>query len=101
MKQIWPVKFCDADNPGCGRMIVHWSGESTVCLKDGGGCGRIVEPAVWKCDCGTELLCEDFTNTCEKCGADYNQSGQRLAPREQWGEETGESLSDILSVDYE
>lgn len=51
--------------------------------------------------CGEELECPDFTNTCEKCGADYNWAGQRLAPRSQWGEETGESPSDILNCDYE
>jgi len=51
-----------------------------------------------KC-CGEWMYCEGFTNTCEVCGADYNWAGQRLAPRSQWGEETGESLSDILSVD--
>ncbi len=53
-----------------------------------------------KC-CGQWLLCAGFTNTCEHCGTDYNMSGQALAPRYQWGEETGESLADILSVDYE
>lgn len=42
-----------------------------------------------KCDCGEELDCHNFTNTCT-CGLDYNSSGQQLAPREQWGEETGE-----------
>ena len=52
-----------------------------------------------KC-CGEWLDCDGFTNTCGSCGADYNMSGQRLAPRSQWGEETGESVEDILSVDY-
>ena len=51
-----------------------------------------------KC-CGAWLLCDRFTNTCERCHADYNGSGQLLAPREQWGEETGESVADILAVD--
>ena len=41
------------------------------------------------CDCGEDVECHDFTNTCQ-CGADFNMSGQRLAPRDQWGEETGE-----------
>lgn len=49
--------------------------------------------------CGQDLECPGFTNTCPICGADYNWAGQRLAPRSQWGEETGESLSDILSID--
>jgi hypothetical protein len=34
-----------------------------------------------------------------ECGADYNMSGQMLAPREQWGEETGETVADILAAD--
>lgn len=47
--------------------------------------------------CGETVVLSGFTNTCD-CGADYNMSGQELAPREQWGEETGESLSDILNI---
>ena len=55
-------------------------------------------PAVGKCDhCGADVELYGFTNTCD-CGADYNMSGQLLAPREQWGAETGESLSDILNI---
>ena len=56
-----------------------------------------VEPRIGRCQCGAEVELEHFTNTCD-CGRDYNMSGQELAPREQWGEETGESLSDILSI---
>lgn len=57
------------------------------------------EPAVGHCeDCGGLVTLRHFTNTCE-CGADYNTSGSRLAPREFWGEETGESLSDIMMAD--
>ncbi len=48
------------------------------------------------CACGREVYCDGFTTTCD-CGADYNWNGQRLAPRSQWGEETGESYSDIVS----
>ena len=53
-------------------------------------------PAI-KCACGEEVVCEHFTNTCV-CGRDYGFSGALLAPREQWGEETGEHLSDILRI---
>lgn len=60
----------------------------------------IKTPARLRCDCGEELDLVGFTNTC-LCWADYTMSGQRLAPRSQWGEETGESVSDILSVDSE
>jgi hypothetical protein len=57
------------------------------------------EPAVGLCDvCGAKVELSGFTNTCG-CGADYNMSGQLLADRSQWGEETGETVSDILSVD--
>lgn len=56
------------------------------------------EPAVGECNCcGNEVILQGFTNTCE-CGRDYNSAGQQLAPREQWGEETNESLSDILRI---
>lgn len=47
-------------------------------------------PRVGRCDCGEEVVLDQFTNTCYGCDADYNMSGQRLAPRSQWGEETGE-----------
>jgi hypothetical protein len=51
---------------------------------------------VHRCDCGTYVWCPEFTNTCYKCGADYNGSGQRLADRSQWGEETGEHWSECI-----
>lgn len=40
-----------------------------------------------------------FTNTCDVCGADYALDGGLLAPREQWGEETGEHPADIARFD--
>jgi hypothetical protein len=46
-----------------------------------------------KCSCGKELPCDNFTNTCS-CGNDYNFNGSMLAPRSQWGEETGEHWTD-------
>lgn len=54
-------------------------------------------PKIGKCHCGREVQLDHFTNTCD-CGADYNSSGSLLAPRSQWGEETGESLGDILRI---
>lgn len=56
------------------------------------------QPAVGECACGEHVDLGHFTNTCE-CGRDYNMSGQLLAPRSQWGEETGESVEDILAID--
>lgn len=56
-----------------------------------------MENPVGKCFCGEEVELTGFTNTCG-CGRDYNQSGQELGPREHWGEETGESLADILRI---
>ena len=52
-------------------------------------------PAQLKC-CNKWLSLGNFTNTCEVCSADYNGSGQLLAPRSQWGEETGENWSACL-----
>lgn len=58
--------------------------------------GRKIEDAVLRCGCGRAVTLDDpMTNTCD-CGQEYNGSGQHLAPRSQWGEETGESLADIL-----
>lgn len=61
---------------------------------------RWTEPAVGQCECGHSVELAEFTNTCAVCGRDYNMSGQRLAPRSQWGEETGESLGDILGIGH-
>jgi len=59
-----------------------------------------VEPAEAKCLCGHIIYLESFTNTCEKCGRDYNMSGQELAPRRFWGEETGETADEILNIGH-
>ena len=49
-----------------------------------------------RCDCYNVVTIDDcMTNTCTRCGADYNGNGSQLAPREQWGEETGETYADI------
>jgi hypothetical protein len=67
---------------------------------------RGIEHRVWQrkvytqgiCDvCGEVVELSGFTNPCD-CGADYNFAGQRLAPRNQWGEETGEHPSDIARI---
>ncbi len=51
---------------------------------------RVEVCAVVQCDCGRKVtLCSGWANECD-CGAEYNGSGQLLAPRAQWGEETGE-----------
>lgn len=59
--------------------------------------GHIHHVTEVKC-CGKWLRCDGFTNTCERCGRDYNWAGQMLAPRSQWGEDTGEHLADILRI---
>lgn len=50
------------------------------------------------CLCGEKVWCSGFTNTC-RCGRDYNWAGQLLAPRSQWGEETGEFYADLQNID--
>lgn len=63
---------------------------------------RQVIPAAIRCVCGAEVeLYDPFLSTCDKCGRDYNGGGQLLAPRSQWGEETGESLADIFNGRWE
>lgn len=57
---------------------------------------KTVQRSVYACECGEEVLCSRNTNTCE-CGRDYNMSGQQLADRSQWGEETGESPVDVYN----
>ena len=46
------------------------------------------------CVCKRTLSLEFFTNSCD-CGREYNSSGQLLAGRECWGEETGEHPADL------
>lgn len=58
------------------------------------------EPSEWKCDCGATVYGggpgDDFD--CNVCGRMYNAFGQRLAPVEQWGYETGEHPADIYNA---
>ena len=56
---------------------------------------RKLEPAVGRCSCGRRVSLANFTNTCD-CNRDYNMSGQLLAAREQWGEETGEHWTECV-----
>lgn len=53
------------------------------------------EPAEGRCACGELVILDDsWLNACD-CGRDYNGSGQELAPRDQWGEETDEHPADV------
>lgn len=61
------------------------------------GGGMIKRYREIKC-CGEWMECAHFTNTCDHCGCDYNSSGQALAPRHCWGEETGEHPADIARI---
>lgn len=72
-----------------------------ACIAKGNGYVESYEnsytiPAIGECSCGNEVILDSFTNTCDKCGADYNSSGQRLADRSQWGYETGEHWTDCI-----
>ncbi len=44
-------------------------------------CGQILRR-------GSGYFATDYR--CDICGAEYNSSGHKLAPRQFWGEETGE-----------
>ena len=60
---------------------------------------REVSHNVGLCECGHQVSLQEFTNTCV-CGRDYNMSGELLAPRSQWGEETGETAEEILRAGH-
>lgn len=56
---------------------------------------------LFDCGCGSRIIVcwapgADFD--CPVCHAEYNSSGQRLAPRAQWGEETGEHPADVAEA---
>ena len=48
-------------------------------------------PALAVCECGIHIELDGDT-VCHKCEREYNSSGQLLAPRSQWGEETSEQF---------
>lgn len=53
--------------------------------------GRLIHRGVVQCHCGNQVeLDNSWANECDRCGSEYNGSGQHLAPRGQWGEETDE-----------
>ena len=56
---------------------------------------KVVTPRIGRCVCGQEVHLTAFTNTCD-CGRDYNMEGSELAPRQFWGEETGEHWTECL-----
>jgi len=96
-EQIYQCNQC-----GCGNAKDMTEGPCPRPSCSGHRLVRIVERfdrtpgyVIVKCDCGEEVMCHGFTSTCDNCEADYNWAGQRLAPREQWGEETGETYADI------
>ena len=50
---------------------------------------RIIECVI----CGDHLqLWSSWANDCANCGVEYNGFGQKLAPRDQWGHDMGESF---------
>jgi hypothetical protein len=53
-------------------------------------------PGQMRCDCGAiiELWRAGADVGCDRCDRSYNSSGQLLADRSQWGEETGETAFD-------
>ncbi len=79
-------------------MAIEIIGECEDHIPSGWGY-RAVKRKLGRCVCGKEIQLLKFTNTCV-CGRDYNISGCLLAPRSQWGEETGEIDIDVLSAGH-
>ena len=80
--------------------ITNWDSWETKDFEDEQQADDFIERNNIKCykpwryvfceECGEKVyLTDGFANTCD-CGAEYNVFGQRLAPRSQWGWETGE-----------
>lgn len=60
-----------------------------------------VEEGSGRCVCGRHVvITHSWANTCQGCGREYNGSGQLLADRSYWGEETGESVAD-MELEYD
>jgi len=98
---VMPFSYPEAANPNwelCQREAAKPQAEATI-IFEGIRCHSYnwTSPPEGKCVCGEIVILDEFTNPCE-CGRDYNSAGQLLAPREQWGYETGESLGDILRI---
>lgn len=53
---------------------------------------------IGRCDCGAEVYLHGWICPCD-CGREYNSAGQLLAPREQWGWETGEHPADVAAAE--
>lgn len=87
LKLLLTVGIVNGQRYGVGRIVKR----TLIC--------RHRERSRLLCECGGSVYLGGFTNTCATCGADYNMSGSLLAPRSQWGEETGESVADILRAD--
>jgi len=53
-------------------------------------------PEEYRCHCGATIYSNGPGRDidCPKCGDNFNSAGQQLAPRSQWGEETGETAAD-------
>lgn len=62
--------------------------------------GRLYrEPMIIKCSCGSRLeLWSSWANPCDRCHREWNSDGSELAPRSQWGEETGETQADFIGL---
>jgi hypothetical protein len=84
------LKYCFM-NPNGADVVCMTKDEAYELVKETGGRGRV--RTVVNC-CGEDLVCSAFTNTCDQCEADYGMNGDRLAPRSQWGSETGERWQD-------
>lgn len=61
----------------------------------------IYHPTLIRCDCSAVVFAHRGAwmdrHECDACGRSYNGSGQALRPVEEWGEETGESMGDLLT----
>lgn len=90
IKHIWECTECG------------WVGKTEpkdgMCVrcKNSGLDGWMKIVTVVRC-CNSDIQCHGDV-ACPRCGTEYNSAGQELADRRYWGEETGESLAEILTA---
>ncbi len=57
-----------------------------------------IEPAIGRCICGTDVVLKNPSNTCRKCGRNYDMGGFLLGIQERIKED-GKTSADDLGVD--
>lgn len=84
-------RMCQQGSDERGRAVIS---KGVMCQRR-----TIRHPAIARCHCNARLeLASSWLNTCDAGGRDYDGSGAALAPRQHWGEETGEHWAELVAL---